>query len=149
MGAARLGVLRRTNRRAFPSFRRSRRSIDRFCIVGGGVTRVGYPLRGLLRRVSARTRRRVRGRAVLALTSSRVYSARGVRAGSSARLMRRRHRRLQRIRIGRNLWYLKRSRRATLLFKVRRGRVRELGLAERRLTGSRRARVRFLKSFRP
>ncbi len=149
LGAARLGVLRRTNRRAFPSFRRSRRSIDRFCIVGGGVTRVGYPLRGLLRRVSARTRRRVRGRAVLALTSSRVYSARGVRAGSSARLMRRRHRRLQRIRIGRNLWYLKRSRRATLLFKVRRGRVRELGLAERRLTGSRRARVRFLKSFRP
>ena len=149
VGAARLGVLRRTNRRAFPSFRRSRRSIDRFCIVGGGVTRVGYPLRGLLRRVSSRTRRRVRGRAVLALTSSRVYSARGVRAGSSARLMRRRHRRLQRIRIGRNLWYLKRSRRATLLFKVRRGRVREIGLAERRLTGSRRARVRYLKSFRP
>ena len=149
VGTARLGVLRRTNQRAFPSFRRSRRSIDRFCIVGGGVTRVGYPLRGLLRRVSSRVRRRVRGRAILALTSSRVYSARGVRAGSSARLMRRRHRRLQRIRIGRNLWYLKRSRQATLLFKVRGGRVRELGLAERRLTGSRRARVRFLKAFRP
>ena len=138
VGAARLGVLRRTNRRAFPSFRRSRRSIDRFCIVGRrGARESAIRCAACCGGSSSRTRRRVRGRAVLALTSSRVYSARGVRAGSCARLMRRRHRApASASGSGATSGTSSARRRATLLFKVRRGRVRELGLAERRLTST-------------
>jgi hypothetical protein len=49
--------------------------------------------------------------------------------------------------IGPNTWYLRRGRGGTLLFKVRRGRVRELGIASSRSTRGRRSAGRFLRSF--
>jgi hypothetical protein len=60
----------------------------------------------------------------------------------------RRVRRARRLRLGRNTWYLARGRTSRLAFKVRGGRVREVGIADRRLTASRRGTKRFLRSFR-
>jgi hypothetical protein len=84
---------------------------------------------------------------VLILTTNRHYAIRGIRHGSSVRALRRKFRHLRSVRLGRNRWYLARGRGARLVFKTHRGRVEEVGIAERRPTrGARRAR-RFLASF--
>ncbi|HEX2234195.1 MAG TPA: hypothetical protein VHG69_12625, partial [Thermoleophilaceae bacterium] len=78
------------------------------------------------------------------LSSSRRHGAFGLRPGSRARKLQGRARRFG---IGPNTWYLRRGRGATLVFKVRRGRVREVGIAS---SGPSRGRVRarrFLRSF--
>ncbi len=149
VGAAALGRRRATNRRRFPSssFTRPRRTIDRFCLVGRRAIRVGYPSRSFRARMSRRTRRRVKGRAVLALTSHPAYQVKRVRNGTSTRTMRRRFRGERRFRVGRNVWFLVRGRRSRVLFKARAGKVREIGVADRRLTRSRRSARRFLRAF--
>jgi hypothetical protein len=127
LGPVRLGQSR-TSVRRLPGARRTRRRMDRICLAGGRAIRVGYR----------------RGRAVLILSSSRRHGAFGLRPGSGARKLRGRARR---IRVGPNTWYLRRGRRATLVFKVRRGRVREVGLASSRPSHGRRGARRFLRSF--
>ena len=148
LGRAKLGFTRGGIRRIFGRTVAPRPSVDRLCLRGGGTLRIGYPTRKLLRGLRRSVQRRVRERAVLLLTSSRRYSARGVRAGSSLRTLRRQIRGLSAFRVGANTWYLRRGRGgARLVFKVRGGRVRELGLADGRLTASRRPARRFLGSF--
>jgi len=149
VGRARLGRTRSANRRAFPSRSRSRprRTIDRFCLAARRATRVGYPSRRLSSRLARRDRARTRGRAVLALSSHPAYTIRGVRTGSTVRSLRRQFRGERRIRVGRNAWYLVRGSRASLVFRTARNRVREVGVADRRLTGTRAKARRFLRSF--
>jgi 3',5'-cyclic AMP phosphodiesterase CpdA len=145
---ARLGRRRSAIRRAYPrSSRRTRGRFDLFCLADGKLVRVGYPSRGLLRGLPRRERRRVRGRAVLILTSSGHFRAKRVPPGMRVRTMRRRVRDERRFRIGRNTWYLARGRGATVVYRTQRGRVRAIGLADRRLTGGRRAARRFLRGF--
>lgn len=149
MGSAALGRRRATNRRRFPSssFSRPRRTIDRFCLVGSRAIRVGYPSRSYRAKVSRRTRRRVKGKAVLTLTSHPAYHVNRVRNGTSTRTMRRRFRGERRFRVGRNTWYLVRGKRSRILFKTRAGKVREVGVGDLRLTRSRRSARRFLRAF--
>jgi hypothetical protein len=149
VGRAALGRRRATNRRRFPrsAFSRPRRTMDRFCLVGSRAIRVGYPSRSYRTRMSRRTRRRVKGKAVLALTSHPAYHVKRVRNGTSTRTMRRRFRGERRFRVGKNVWYLVRGKRSRILFKTRRGKVREVGIADRRLTRSRRSARRFLRAF--
>jgi Tol biopolymer transport system component len=131
LGAARLGRTRRAQRRVLKGKLLSRRGgIDRYCVAGGGRMRIGYPT-ARLRRSHPRPDlvRRRRGRALIVLTSSRRFAIRGVRRGSSTRPLRG----LRRFRIGRNLWYVARGKRSLLVFKTRRGRVLEVGIADRRL----------------
>jgi hypothetical protein len=127
VGPVRLGQSRRSVRR-LPGARRIRRRMDRICLTDRRAIRVGYR----------------RGRAALILSSSRRHRAFGLRPGSRARKLRGRARR---VRIGPNTWYLRRGRRTTLVFKVRRGRVREVGIAGPRASRSRRGARRFLRSF--
>lgn len=150
IGPIRLGRKRSTNRRALGSARRrGTRSLDRYCVAGGGGLRVGYLTSRALRRItSAFAPRRLRGRAVLALSSSKRTSIRRLRPGASRRSLRRRLGRRRGIKVGRNVWYLARGSKATHVFKVSRGRVREVGLADRRLTRGRKRAKRFLTSFR-
>jgi hypothetical protein len=129
---ARLGQKRSTIRRAYPS-RRSRGSFDYFCVADGSVVSVGY--------------RTTQGRAVLLLTTSTHLGLRRLRVGSSTLTLRRRLPRARRYRAGRNTWYLARSKSSTLAFKTRRGRIRSLGIADGRLTRTRRAQHRFLSGF--
>jgi hypothetical protein len=143
---ARLGWKRSTIRRAYPS-RRTRGSFDYFCLADGGAVSAGYSSRTLRRHLSGRERRRTQGRAVLLLTTSTHLRLRGLRVGSSTRTLRRRLPRARRYRAGRNTWYLARSRSSTLAFKTRRGRIRSLGIADRRLTRTRRPQQRFLSGF--
>lgn len=143
LGPAMLGRLRRTNRRAFQDFRAVGRYMDRFCVTGG-LMRVGYPSKLL----SRRARRVARGRAVLLLASTPRISAARVTAGTSERAMRRRVKPRWRFRIGRNTWYVKRSKEATLVYKVLGRRVREVGIAAPRLSVGRASARRLLASYR-
>jgi hypothetical protein len=145
LGRAALGRARSAERSALGGFARRRAGVDRFCLLGGGHVRIGYMSDRALTRFARRPRRG--DRAVLILTTNRHYAIRGIRHGSSVRALRRKFRHLRSVRLGRNRWYLARGRGARLVFKTHRGRVEEVGIAERRPTrGARRAR-RFLASF--
>jgi hypothetical protein len=105
--------------------------MDRYCVAGGGNLRIGYR----------------RGREVLAITTSKRLSVRGIRRGSRVRTLRRRLRHERRIRVGRNVWYVARAHAATLVFRTRGRSVLEVGLADRRRTRGLRATRRFLRSW--
>ncbi|MFZ0044058.1 MAG: hypothetical protein WAK93_22305, partial [Solirubrobacteraceae bacterium] len=146
LGPVKLGYTRARTRRQFARVSlRGRRYMDFFCPSHGGI-RVGYPSPKLLRALSSRSRRQVRGRAILVLTADRHFALRGVRPGT--RLAAARHRlRLDRgFTVGRNRWYLAPAGAARGVLKVRHGRVDEIGIADRNLTTTRLAR-RFLRSF--
>ncbi len=149
LGPARLGRSRRADRRLFKGARRRLAAgMDRYCIAGGGFLRIGYPNRRLNRGLSRPVRRRIRGRAVLVVTSSRRYRLRGVRVGSDVRVMRRRLRGERRVRIGPNVWYVARGRGSRHVFKTRGGKVREIGIADKRLTASRQGAGNLLRAYR-
>jgi hypothetical protein len=143
-----LGRKRATIRRAYPR-RRSRTNFDYFCLSDGKRVRAGFPTRKLRRQLGRRRSRRVRGRAVLILTNSRRFSFRRVRVGSRLRTLRRRLRGEQRVHRGfRSRWYTVRRRKAMIVFRVKGGRVREIGIASKRLARSRRGAKRLIKSYR-
>jgi Zinc carboxypeptidase len=144
----RLGGGRDKHLKAYRIGRKSaRRGIDRFCLSDRRGVRVGYPTRKLRRKLGRKLRRGLKAdRAVLALTTSRRFRIRRVRVGTSERALRRRTNGRS-FRIGSNRWYLVRARNARIVFKVKGGRVRELGLVNKRLTAGRRAR-RTMASWR-
>ncbi len=116
LGRVKLGRARGRVRLGFPSFARERAAIDRFCLAGKRRVRVGF----------------VRGRAAFALTDSKRYGASGVRPGDSARALARRTGARRVASRGREAWYARTGRKATRLYRLRAGNVREVGIAERK-----------------
>jgi metallophosphoesterase (TIGR03767 family) len=144
---ARVGERRRTIRRRYPT-RRARGDFDYFCLSDGKRVRVGYPSRRLRRSLGRRARRRARGRAALVLTDSPHLKKSKVKVGTRTRTLRRRLRGEFRVRSGRTTFYVGRGRSARAVFRVQRGKVREVGVAWGRLARSRRAAARLLRSYR-
>jgi hypothetical protein len=109
------------------------RSGASYCQRGGRLA-VTYPSSRLLAALGRRARAAVRDRAVLLTSGNRHYALRGVRPGTRLTTARR-HLRLGRgLRIGRTTLYVVAHR---WLVGVRRGRVQELGVAERRVLATR------------
>ena len=81
------------------------------------------------------------------MTSSKRFSVRGIRPGSTVAAMRRRLGGERRFRVGRNVWYLARGRSVELAFKTRGRKVLDVGIADRRLTRGATASRRFLRSW--
>ena len=147
LGPVRLGMTRTQVRRLFPSFStRHYRYMDFFCAAVNGI-RVGYPSGALLRKLSRIDRRRVQGRAVLVLTANPSYALERVHPGDRLATVARRLKVGRRFQIGLNSWYLAPAGPSRAVFKVRHGRIEEIGLADKRLTTSRFASRRFLASF--
>jgi hypothetical protein len=146
LGPARLGRTRAQVRRAFREkpLLRHRRHVDVFCLARGGI-RVGYATAKLAASLPRARRSRIRGRAVLALTANGRYRVRGIRAGSSLSALRRAFPSRRRYRIGRNTWYLASSGRTRVVLRVRGRRVRAIGIANRRMTRTRRVSKRLLR----
>jgi hypothetical protein len=133
-------------RKAFPRVStRGRPNMDFFCPTNGYI-RVGYASAGVLRGQTARRRRTLRGRVVLALTGNAHFAAHGVRHGTRLAVARRRLH-LTHYRVGLNDWYLAPDGRVRAVLKARRGTVQEVGIANPGLTTSQRATARFLRSF--
>jgi hypothetical protein len=154
LGAAALGRTRRRQAAALAARpktggARVRPGIDRYCTTDGHTLRIGYLTARLARTLSTPERRRIRGRAVLVLSGSPYASARGVAPGSATSELRRRLRGERRVRLGVDTWYFVRGGRTTTIYRTRRGLVREVGIADRRLTATERAARRFLGTWRP
>ncbi len=146
LGPVTLGMTRARVRKRFSSTTRGRRYMDYFCLSPRGI-RVGYPSPKLLRAVPRAERKRVRGRVVLALTASRYYALRGVRPGSRLAAVARRLGTGKGLHIGLNWWYLVPDKSSRGVLEVRHGIIKEIGIADKQLTDSRRAEFRFLTSF--
>ena len=134
VGKARLGLRRARHRELLPGLEKPRGSVDRFCHADGGKTRIGYPTRRFLALLSQAERRRVKGRAVLILSSSRHFSRGGITNGSTLGELLAAFGNLRSYRVGANVWHLGRVGRSRLLFKVRDAVVGEVGVADLRLT---------------
>ncbi len=143
-GPAGLGRTRDGQRKKLPGRRnKDRPGIDRFCVTGGGAVEIGYPTA----RLSAKSRRAVRGRAVLVLASSRRFNVRGIARGARVSTVRRRLRGERRYRVGKNTWYVAQDKSATLVFRTRGGRVGAVGIASRGLTHGSAATRRLLRAW--
>jgi pimeloyl-ACP methyl ester carboxylesterase len=147
LGPVRLGMSRAVTRSRFLRVStRGRRYMDFFCPAHGGI-RVGYATPALLRGLSGRQRKQTRGRVVLVLSSNRHYALHGARPGTRLAKVARRLRVGRGFHIGQNWWYLASNGKSRGVLKVRRGVIDEVGIASPRLTASRGAARRFLKSF--
>jgi hypothetical protein len=107
-GGAKLGRTRRAQAAALPA--RGKR--DRFCTTDGKTLRIGY----------------ARGRAAVIASDSPYASARGIAPGTRVGVLRRRLRGERAVRVGRATWFVARGR-IPAVFRVRAGRVREVGVA--------------------
>jgi hypothetical protein len=122
------------------------RGLDAACLPGG-VLRIGYPTRTLLRELGSALSRAVDGRAVLLLSTSAQSSVRGLRPGDSEAELRRTFRTERLHRIGAARWYMIGAPPRRLVFLVRSGSVRAVGIADKRLTRGRDAQARFLRAW--
>jgi hypothetical protein len=147
LGAVKLGMSRARLRKLFPRYaNHGRRFMDYLCLTPNPI-RVAYASPALLRRVGVRERRQERGRVVLALTANRHYRLREVAVGTRAGAAARRLRAGKPYHVGLNYWYLAPNGASTAVLKVRHGAVQEIGIANKRLTASRRLARLFLRSF--
>ncbi|MGI9095456.1 MAG: hypothetical protein ACR2F4_07785, partial [Thermoleophilaceae bacterium] len=148
IGRAGLGRKRAVVRKSFGSRGTFRRFMDRFCLSDGSALRVGYTAPKDLKSLSRSQRRRLRGRASLVLTSSARTKLRGVNVGITRTELLQRIGKGRGVRVGRDVWFVRRGTRARQVFRVRGGRLREVGLADLRLTRSRALTKRFFGSGR-
>jgi hypothetical protein len=148
VGNARLSRGRRTQRRKLKGRLLSRRGgFDRYCVRGGGAMRIGYPLKRLRTKLSRKERRRVINRAMVILTTNKRFRIKGIRRGSKVKTLRRKFKGEKSFRIGQNRWYIAKGSKARVVFKTRRNRVIEVGLADKRLTRTKRIAKRTLASW--
>jgi hypothetical protein len=142
LGMSRIGA----NQALSHNSTRGKRYMEFFCFSPIGI-RVGYASPMLLRSLPRRERRALASRVVLVLSANRRYALRGVRPGARlAPVARHLHVRGP-FHLGLNNWYLVPDGSVTGVLKVRHGSVEEVGIANRSLTRSRRAAMRFLRSF--
>ncbi len=147
LGPVRLGMTRTQTRRQFARFSlRGRRYMDFFCTGDNGI-RVGYPSPKLLRSLSRALQRRLRGRAILALTSSRDYTLRGVPPTARLAKVARRLHVSRPYRVGLNTWYLVPDGSVLGVLKVRHGVIEEIGITYPQFGRSQREAMIFLRSF--
>lgn len=135
-------------RRTFGAEGGYRRFVDRYCLSDKSTIRVGYPSFKGLRPLVQRERRRLRGKASLVLTSSSRSTLRGVNVGDGVRELLDRTGPRRGVRVGKNVWYVRRGERAGHVFKVQDGIVREVGLADRKQTATNARVKRFFTSER-
>jgi beta-glucosidase len=137
VGPVRLGMTRAQARRQFARYSLGhRRYMDFFCLGAGGI-RAAYPSPKLLRTLSSRQQRRLRGRAILLLTASRHYAVRGVRPGTRLAAVARRLHAGRGYRVGANTWYLVPDGAVRGVLKVQRGVIQEIGITYAELGSTR------------
>ncbi|HYI35353.1 MAG TPA: M14 family zinc carboxypeptidase [Thermoleophilaceae bacterium] len=148
VGVARLGRTRAKQRRALQGTLLSdRKGIDRYCTKKGGALRVGYPTSRLASKLSRKTRKRIKSKAVYMGTTSKAFRLSKLKVGSSTRTLRKRLKGERRYKVGKNVWYVAKGRKARMLFRARRSKVVELSLADKRLTATKRGTVRLLRAW--
>ncbi len=147
LGLVKLGMTRAQARHAYAeSSNRGRGYEDFFCLSPNGV-RVGYASMVLLESLRPRRRPHYADRVVWASTSNTHYSLRGIRAGDSLHSAVRLLKLSRPYHVGLNIWYFAENGPADAILKVRDGIVEEIGIADKSLCRTDRARRTFVRSF--
>jgi hypothetical protein len=120
--------------------------MDFFCLSKSGI-RVGFPAPRLLSSLSRRERKTVRGRVVLALTASHSYALHGVHVGTKLSSVAKRLHVVGPYVVGLNTWYLSPNGSSRGILKVRHNDIQEIGVANKALNKTAKARKRFLRGF--
>ena len=105
--------------------------VDRYCLVGGGYLRVGF----------------VGGRSAIALSSNRSQRLSRLKVGSTTRTVRKRLRGERSYRAGSFRWYVATASKARIVIQTRRGKVVQMGLADKRRTSTRKKTAALLRAF--
>jgi uncharacterized membrane protein YdcZ (DUF606 family) len=122
VGTLRLGMSRRNANRTGHS-RRTANGFEHYCYAGGGI-RTAYSSRAVASADKIKP-----GHVDLVLTGNRHYAVKGVHAGTTLKLARRRLALGRPLVRGKNTWYFIAGRKATQVLKVHGGVVREIGVA--------------------
>jgi hypothetical protein len=140
LGPAKLGRKQKAQRGIFKgAMLKSRKGLDRYCAVGGGSFRISYPTKRLLKAAGRKLKKKVKGRVVLILTSSKRFKVKGFKTGDSAKKIKG-----KKLKIGRNTWHLYKG----LLIVVRGGKVKAVGIGDARLTKKRELTKKFLTAWK-
>ena len=89
--------------------------MDRYCLVGGGYLRVGF----------------LGDRSVIALSSNRSQRLSRIKVGSTTKTVRKRLRGERAYKAGSFTWYVAKASRARIVIQTRRGKVVQMGLADK------------------
>jgi hypothetical protein len=127
----RLGLTGRQAHRLGPH-RKASFGFERYCLSGGAM-RVAYTTRSLMQ-LNPGARAQGLGRVALVLTGNRHYGTHGIRARMTITAARTRLNLGQGLAIGQNTWYFVTSAHATTVIKARAGVVREIGIANPKLS---------------
>ena len=147
LGALRLGMSRvQARRKLIAEADRARPDEDFFCLTPIGI-RAGYAPARLLGGLPARARRALLGRVVWISTANPFYADAGVRPGAAIVPARRRLKLGGVLRVGVNDWYFAARRGRVVVIKARHGRVDEIGIADPRVSATRRLQEAFLRVF--
>jgi hypothetical protein len=148
IGKVSLGMTRNRIRELFSRHDSRGRSFeDFFCLKPIG-TRVGYSTPLLLKTLSKKTQKSLKGKVVWASTSNPFYSLDGVRPGQSLKSASKKLGGTEKpFHIGHNDWYLARKGSFTAVLKVRHGEVQEIGIANNALTATRHTQSVLMHSF--
>ena len=147
LGPAKLGAKRKQVRRALRgSHRKGSNHVDTFCLNPNGI-RVGFARSKVLRHAPRATKRHLRGRSVIVISSNGRYRLRGVHPGTSLKSAKRKLHLRGAIRVGKDRWFFSRNGRTNAVIRADGGTVAEVGIANRKLTGKKHQQRRFLKSF--
>ena len=139
LGLVRLGMTRAQARHSYTkSSNRGTRYEDFFCLTPIGV-RVGYG--------SSRLPEGDRDKVIWASTSSAFYAIDGIRVGATVSSASKALKLTGPLKVGLNTWYLAPEGSANAVLKTRSGRIEEIGIADKSLTGSATADKTFLRSF--
>jgi hypothetical protein len=148
LGRVSLGMTRVQTRRAYRlSSSWTSPHQDFFCLKPVGI-RAEYAWGSMLSGLRATARRALLGRVVLALTANRHYALGGIRHGATLAAARRSLGAGNLFHIGINWWYFVRRGPWTAVLKVHHGVVAEVGVADGRLTASRKAQLAFIRRSR-
>ena len=133
VNGALLGRKRSTVRRAVTKYALKAKSsrIDRYCLVGGGFLRVGFAA----------------DRSVIALSSNRSQRLSNVKVGSTTKTVRKRLRGERAYKAGSFTWFVATASKARIVVQTRRGKVVQMGLADKKRTSTRKKTAALLRGF--
>jgi hypothetical protein len=147
LGNVRLGMLRKQAKAAYgDSTDRGRLYEDFFCLTPDGV-RVGYPSPALLKAFPKRVKKHWAGRAVWISSADPRYTIGKIHHGTILAAAQHLLRRSNLFVVGKNDWLLAPHGRVTVMLRIQRKKVVEIGIAAPTLTRTRAQQRAFVRSF--
>jgi hypothetical protein len=147
LGPLKLGMTQKQARKKLSNVTITHNGFDVFCLYAGWGIRAAVPSQALLKTLPARQRGALSGRIVVMLTANPHYSAHGIAPGATQAAAVKALKLGKPIKVGANTWYLKHAAAGSLLLKMQKGIVQEIGVANAKLTAGTAADKRFLRTF--